>query len=184
MIRTVFTAFCLFLAATSGKGSAQVALDQQLGRPFALLLDNEPPGVRSILGALDRPIGALRAPQTPANIFDVDVYAVFMDGKSGATLSQDNPMRDAIIAELSKVEPESGLNMLNVKLTRNSDGTEKTLPVITIDMRTTRDLSYLCLAVAVYDISRWQFSSPDSGLAFRRFRPCHEARWTRVEQAF
>ena len=171
-------------AAVAGAPVLAQSLDQALGRPFVLAMDGDPAPLPALIGALDRHTNAVLFPTSTIDIFSVDVYALFMNGKGADAIDPNHPLREPILEELAKAEPGSGINIFTISVNRDEDGANRTLGVILIDTSTTTELSYLCMAVGLYDQARWFFTIGAQNQTYQRFLACHEQRWTRLEQAF
>lgn len=162
-------------------------LETALERPFVLRLwRSNRAFLEFTFLDLDQEVKALAAEAPTNDIFDIDVFVAFVDQFASPSGIEGHMLEPVFRRELAKAGPGENIRMFSVPLTRNSDGAQKGLHVIAVETSTTRQLSDLCLAIAIYDTARWFFSSSlRDGVqaAMERGSACHRTGWSSVEDA-
>ncbi|WP_134643140.1 hypothetical protein [Pseudaestuariivita atlantica] len=161
-------------------------LEAALERPFALRLwRSNRAFLEILLSDLDAGRGAIAA-EPGRDLFDLDVYVMFLADFDAPEDAEGHVLEQVLRRELARLGPASNFALFRVPLTRNSDGAQKALNVIAVETGTMREISDLCLAVILYDMARWYFSSPPALALDKvggRSNLCQREGWRSVEEA-
>lgn len=158
-----------------------VTLEKELGRKFILRMAGMPDGVGRAMLQIDAPDQAMNRHQPVSNLSGADVWVVGLQDWQQTDWLRDTPW-NALFAERLNATPDSTTYRSFQWRVR----TGQYIDVHFVNLSRTKDMPPLCLALAVYDLSREIMPElRENGRAIRsaRARSCVREGWNDIPLA-